>query len=44
MELLEGESLAARLENQPMFGRDLDRALTVADAVAGAHPQRIVHQ
>ncbi|HEY2903144.1 MAG TPA: protein kinase [Polyangia bacterium] len=48
MELLEGESLAARLEREPTFGRDLDRTLTVAgavaDAVAAAHAKGIVHR
>jgi serine/threonine-protein kinase len=48
MELLEGESLAGRLERDPDFGKDIDRALTVtgavAEAVAAAHAKGIVHR
>ncbi|MEA2699030.1 MAG: eukaryotic-like serine/threonine-protein kinase [Myxococcales bacterium] len=48
MELLEGESLAGRLERDSDFGKDVDRALTVtgaiADAVAAAHAKGIVHR
>jgi len=48
MELLEGESLAARLARDDAFGRDVDRALVVtdavADAVAAAHAKGIVHR
>ena len=48
MELLEGESLAARLARDPTFGRDLGRVLhvagAVADAVGAAHGKGIVHR
>ncbi len=48
MELLEGESLAARLERDRGFGQDVDRVLAiaaaVADAVAAAHAKGIVHR
>jgi hypothetical protein len=48
MELLEGESLAARLAAQRDFGRDLGRVLAVAaaiaDAVGAAHAKGIVHR
>jgi serine/threonine protein kinase len=48
MELLEGESLAARLAREPGFGRNVDRVLAigseVADAIAAAHAKGIVHR
>ncbi len=48
MELLEGESLAARLTREPGFGRNVDRVLAlggeVADAIAAAHAKGIVHR
>ena len=48
MELLEGESLAARLTREPGFGRNIDRMLViageVADAIGAAHAKGIVHR
>jgi serine/threonine-protein kinase len=48
MELLEGESLAARLGREPGFGRNVDRVLglaaEVADAIGAAHAKGIVHR
>jgi serine/threonine-protein kinase len=48
MELLEGESLAARLTREPGFGRNVDRVLVlageVADAIGAAHAKGIVHR
>ncbi len=48
MELLEGDSLQARLTREPGFGRNVDRTLAlsgeVADAIAAAHAKGIVHR
>ncbi len=48
MELLEGESLQARLSREPGFGRNVERTLSlsseVADAIAAAHAKGIVHR
>ena len=48
MELLEGESLQARITREPGFGRNVERTLSlsaeVADAIAAAHAKGIVHR
>ena len=45
MELLEGESLATRLERGPLPAQELLRiAIQVADALDKAHRQRLVHR
>ena len=48
MELLEGESLAARLSRDADFGRDRERAFAIAgdiaDAIGAAHAKGIVHR
>jgi serine/threonine protein kinase len=48
MELLEGESLLARMSREPSFGRDESTAVglaaDVADALAAAHAKGIVHR
>src|SRR5260370_12596390 len=49
MELLEGETLKSRIHgqfhSQPMeLGQLLDLATQIADALAAAHPQAIIHR
>ena len=45
LELLDGETLAARLARGPLsVGQALDHAIDMADALATAHAQGIVHR